>query len=493
MRLYDVIVKQGIENSRIAVVDGDLEFSYLELQLQSEALSEHIQKHVGTGRNIGLYFKKSVSYLISYFAVLLSENKIVPLDENITSHELDQIIEKCDLSMVITDASYDPLSIHSSVNVLGISITINQPPESVLISKGPLREVDPEVSQACILLPSSGTTGKSKRVMHSEQNILLNAGMHIRSLQLSTNDHTLVVLPLGFGYCNTAQLISHLYLGATIVLYTGLMTPATFFSHCERRAITCVTVVPSLLRNIVQSSLHQKYDLSRLKYIMVGGSKLTAPMVEAFNRTFPLNCSLVQTYGLTEAGPRVTTHVLEKHKIISPQCVGKAFPEIDIRIQSSEGINTNYGEIGEIQVRTPSRMLGYYRQSESTDDVLTAEGYLKTGDLGYQNNYGELFIVGRNKSLIIKGGKKISPEEIEEILQLHPRIKEARVFGEACDNGEERVHADIVLNEDHELDEKELIKHCVSYLSHFKIPQKFNVVTHIARTYNGKIYRGKQI
>ena len=200
--------------------------------------------------------------------------------------------------------------------------------------------------------------------------------------------------------------------------------------------------------------------------------------------------AFVQTYGLTEAGPRVTTLPIQKcnEKVGS---VGRAISGVEIKIIDRTGRNLAYGEIGEVLIKSKSIMKGYFRDSEETEKILHSE-WLYSGDIGYLSEDGYLYIIGRKKNVIISGGLNICPEEIEEIIMNFEGVVDVIVFGEYDNLLGEVVCADIVVeNNDTEIVEQ-LRKLCAEKLSDYKIPKKIRLVDKIERTYNGKIKRVRE-
>lgn len=472
-------VLTGKDHDRIALIDGSDSLTYGELANISVELGETISALVGEGQRIAVIIDKKMEYFIAYFATLLSGNCVVPISPSLSRNEIKHELSFCEVAMVIsTDIEDEELAPHAGL--LKLSVSQSRLTFQVLKSG---KACPNKLRDVAILLPSSGTTSKPKRVMHSHDNILTNATMHIQSLGLSSDDDTCLVLPFGFGYCNTSQIVAHLMLGTKMILFKGLFNPSSFFQLVESHRIRVTTVVPTMLRLMLNSANWNNHDLSSLRYLIVGGSRVTPDLASEFMDKKPTGCRLVQTYGLTEAGPRVTTNIMDDPTDLS---VGKALPGVEIFIAGENGVFLGPRETGEIAIKSPTLMLGYFKNETETSKSLR-NGLLYTGDHGYLDENGDLFLVGRKKGIVSRGGKKFHVEDVEEVLHRCPAVKECRVIIENESGIDDVLVAEIVLGDGHEL--QEVIDYCKRNLSPHKIPQKLNKVDLIAKTHTGKTKR----
>lgn len=228
------------------------------------------------------------------------------------------------------------------------------------------------------------------------------------------------------------------------------------------------------------------YDISSLKVICFGGNPILKSYLLDIIKKFP-SIAFVQTYGLTEAGPRVTTLPPSRY-IEKVGSVGCAIPGVEIKIVDDFGESVQHGEIGEVIVKSDGIMKGYFRCPEETMAIVRGE-WLYTGDIGHLSKDGYLYIVGRKKNIIISGGQNICPEEVEEVIASCPGITDVKVYGVYDDLLGEVVCADIVVGCDNADIVHKLKLICSNNLSNYKIPKCFHIVENIGRTYNGKIKR----
>lgn len=332
------------------------------------------------------------------------------------------------------------------------------------------------------MLQTSGTTNNPKKVMLTHKNIISNIISHSESVGLTEKDKVLISLPMFFGYCNTSQFLTHMYLGGTLHILGNFFQPHQVLKVLEEEKISSYTAVPSMLLMLLKNkSRLSNYRLPHLKYIFFGGGIMPIKELKKLMDKFP-HVQFIQTYGQTESSPRVTALLGEdsKKKVGS---VGKPIPNVEIKIVDEYGRQLKSGQVGEIIVRGDNVMKGYYKSKEATTQAII-DGYLYTGDLGYIDEDGYLFLKGRKKSLIISGGINIYPEEIEEKLLTHPNIINVVITGKT-----DKIYGEIpvaFIEKKGQITKEDVIKYCEKFFSSYKIPKEVTFVQTLERTYNGK-------
>lgn len=486
------LLKRLKESNKNGIICGEAALSYKQWHQLSEKLGSDVLREQ-CGKIVGIFLPNGIAYAVSYFACLYADKIIAPFHTGTTMKELLNTLKHCEISILITTEAYFslieklvhtnnlPISIiliNNKAEVLKI-ITLNSNNEHLDISsKNGLADV-------VVLLHTSGTTSKPKRVMLTNQALLSNIKSHCESLNFNDKEVCLIQLPMMFGYCNTAQFLAHVYLGACIVINSNPFMVADFYKIIEKWGVTNFTAVPTILIALQQSDL-LPYDISSLRVICFGGNPIPKSHLLNIIHKLP-SIAFVQTYGLTEAGPRVTT-LPPSHYIEKVGSVGCAIPGVEIRIINTLGEPLQQGIIGEVVVKSKSIMKGYFRCTEETRAIIH-DNWLYTGDMGYLSEDGYLYLVGRKKNIIISGGQNISPEEVEEVIATCPGIIDTKVYGVYDDLLGEVVHADIVVDPDSTDVIHRLKLVCVESLSNYKIPTCFCCVDNIVRTYNGKIKR----
>ena len=471
-----------------------------------------IANGASVGSKIGIQLPRSPEYILAYFAAAMAGAVIVPLGPNLTPREAYSVLNYCDVQMLISSAEQldhlDDIALGCQQLQAVFIIEERDPNEladqsrTVVSSPATLKciliderldsipEIPPNImldpDSLALLLHTSGTTSAPKRVMLSHRNVLASARSHIASLNLGHEDKVLIALPMFFGYCNTAQLVTHILLGGTLVLMDSTFTPSKFCRIVQAERITTFTGVPTMLLYLLAFRHFHNYDLSSLRYICFGGSTMPYERIAQLAELLP-TVGFVQTYGQTEASPRVTALLPDD---IHRKCgsVGKAIPGVQVSICDESGARLPPLQVGEVVVCGENVMLGYYKRPEVTQEVLR-QGYLYTGDMGYLDDEEYLYLVGRRKNIIIRGGMNIYPEEIEEYLLEHPAVAEAVVVGEAHPLQGEAPVALIVLRADATMSAEEIIAYCKAGLMSYKIPMRVEFRTELPKTYNQKIQR----
>lgn len=487
------VLQRKKSSEKIAIHYGEEKINYKDLYLKAEAFSNNIYRNIKhLNYNIGLFLPNSIHYAEAYFAITFLDRVIVPIGIQAKSPEICSSIEYCELNLIITDSQHEPILEEAikkqryQVFILNIETgkfnCLNK--ESMQVNSSANMFDDGENGVA-IMLHTSGTTSNPKRVMLTHKNLVENIKSNIASLQLTEADKVLIALPMFFGYCNTAQFLTHLYLGATLVILKEMFTPKLFFKTVDAEHITNFTAVPSSLLMLLSYRHYKKYDMSSLRYICFGGGNMPVKKLKEISEMLP-TVGFVQTYGQTEAGPRLTA-LLPIDAMTKIGSVGKPIPGVSINIINDSDEKNGY-PVGEIIAAGPNIMKGYYKQKEMTENTII-DGWLQTGDLGYFDDEGYLYLTGRKKNLIISGGINIYPEEVEEILLSHPMVKEVRVSGKPHNILGAVPFAEVVAHDDISICEETLKTYCFDNLSEFKVPKEIKFIETFPKTATGKVQR----
>lgn len=496
-----------------ALVFKSKRLTYAELYKKACFLSNLLRAlGLSVGSKVGILLPRTPEYVQSYFAVAISGCVIVPIDVNLTLRETYSILNYCDVDLLITDVQRAALLGDLSLHCRGLRTVLlfRQGDQQVLKDQSnrtdatfpityhieemaestlePISRASADSDSLALLLHTSGTISMPKRVMLSQRNVLTNAWSHIVSLGLRHEDRVLIALPMYFGYCNTAQMLAHILLGGTLVLLPGTFTPSKFCHLVETERITTFTAVPTMLFYLLEYRQLSKHDLSSLRYVCFGGSVMPHSRLLELTQALP-SVGFVQTYGQTEAAPRITT-LLPEDILRKPSSVGKAIPGLELGIFDEQELPCSPNKIGEVAVRGENVMLGYYKRPDSTSEVLH-NGNLFTGDMGYLDDEGFLYLVGRKKNIIIRAGTNIYPEEIEEYLMRHPDVAEAAVIGEEHSLYGEIPIAFVVLRRGATISMGELVGYCKQGLAPYKIPARIEFSMELPKTYNQKLQRHK--
>jgi len=440
------------------------------------------------GQNVAIFADNSIEYILIYWANILNGNTNVPINVQLTESEIESEIDYCDCNWVFCKSSFaqkvQAICLKMDVGLVSIDehgkIDVIQKPQN-LKSRG-------NGSDIAVMLHTSGTTGTPKKVMLTHSNLIANTASVISSQQLTQADTVLIALPMFFGYCHTSQFLTHTRLGGKIVIYDEkIFTPKHFCQLVERHAVTCFTAVPTMLTLLDRYPYLSNHDLSSLRYVCFGGGAASTTLLQSLMHKLP-NVGFVQTYGQTECSPRVTA-LMPPDAIRKIGSVGKTIPGVDICLfdENLERLEVA-NEIGQIAVRGENTTPGYYKRPEETKKIKHGE-WLLTGDLGKIDDEGYLWLVGRKKNVVISGGLKVYPEEVEAILGSLSGVQECIVKGEAHEILGEVPVADVVLKEGFKIDEKGLLDQLKDKLAQYKIPKKLYFKVSLPKTSTGKIRR----
>jgi long-chain acyl-CoA synthetase len=358
-----------------------------------------------------------------------------------------------------------------------------------VLKKGGKTEPQTEIDIAkdlALLQYTGGTTGPAKGVMLSHRNLVVNAKQCGAWLYRTSDGNEVVLGALPF---------FHVY-GMTVVMNFGIMTkaklvilprfePEQVLKTIHKHKPTLFPGAPTMYIALLNHPDLKKYDLSSIQACISGSAPLPVEVQEKFQSV--ISGSLVEGYGLTEASPVTHANLIYGKQIRGS--IGLPWPDTECAIFSGDtGEMAEPGEIGELAVRGPQVMHGYWNQPEETAAVLR-DGWLLTGDMGYMDENGYFFIVDRKKDLIIAGGFNIYPREVEEVLYEHPAVKEAVVIGVPDPYRGETVKAYLVLKEGVSCKEEDLNTFCRERLAAFKAPRLYEFRSELPKTMVGKILR----
>lgn len=478
-------------SSQTAIIYKNKRITYKELVSYSINLSELITNSCGKGKQpLGIFLPNSSDYAVAFFAVAYSDNVVVPFNVNMKKTELDRIIKYLDISVIITNELFCDRLVDLTEKKISI-ICLKNNGEAEIYNlcdvKGNRLYDKEELKDVAMILHTSGSISFPKSVMLTHENLMSCVKSIVTDLKITEKDVTLIFLPMYYISAVVSQFLTHLYAGGAVSFMETLFSPVNLFYSLKNFSITNFSCVSYMLLEILnQKDKIMNYEISSLRYVCFGGAPAPGRKINELANLFP-DVQFVKTYGLTEASTRVS-HYFEDKNTINNNCVGKHIPDVKYIIVDENDNECKTGEIGEIAVKGNNVMKGYYLRRRETEMALR-NGWLHTGDLGWIDNENNLYVVGRKKNIIIRGGENIYPEEIEDILNNHPNIKESLVYGVYHETLGEVPEAEITLNSEGNFNLQELINYCYNNLSNSKVPLRFKVVDGIDKTSNGKISR----
>lgn len=343
---------------------------------------------------------------------------------------------------------------------------------------------DVAASDDALLMYTSGTTGRPKGVVHTQASLLAGGWTVSVAHELTPHDRGMGVLPFYHinGLC--VSVMGSLVSGGSLAMVSRF-SASNFWAHAEKGKITWFSVVPTIISHLLHGQTEPSPSLkAQLRFARSASSALAIETQRAFQNRFGL--SIVESLGLTETAAQCLVNPLDPdlHKIGS---AGIAISN-EARIANEAGIECARGTVGEIQIRGPNVMKAYLKNPEATADTFDG-AWLRTGDLGRMDDDGYVFVTGRLKELIIKGGENIAPREIDEALYEHPDVVEAAAFARPCQRYGERVEAAVRLSETSTANAEDLRALCEERVGKFKSPDQVHILKELPKGPSGKIQR----
>lgn len=334
------------------------------------------------------------------------------------------------------------------------------------------------------IIYTSGTTGEPKGAVWSNGTLIWNSIEQVMDYRLTPEDSTYAVIDLYYIGGRHDFTWPVLHQGGTVhVKRSGEWDAREVIEYVADHRITQILWVPTMLYDVLRVPDLERYDTSSLRMIMCGGMPVSASVTEEAQRAFP-GTDFIQVYGLTEGGGTVT-FIPPRYAKSKAGSAGKASMHNEIRIVDDAGNERPPNELGEIIVKGPSVTAGYWDNPELTTATVR-DGWLHTGDMGYFDDEGFLFVSGRKKDMIISGGMNIFPAEIEDVLRAHPAVNDVAVIGVPDEKWGERVCAVIEPNEGADISDDQIIAFCRERLASYKKPAFVRAVPTLPRTPSGK-------
>ncbi len=463
-----------------------------ELDLASSLLAQEI-KNLGVQAQdrVALILPNGPEFIIYFFGILKAGAIAVPVNTALKEEEISFILKDSGAVCAFISPSHE-----KSLGSLLQRNPAMKKVESVPLGKSkdfwleigtvPISAELGTVPISASLIYTSGTTGFPKGAELTHRNYLFDAQKFVEAAQMNESDRFLCFLPLFHVNAQVVTLLSPLYCGGAMVLMEKF-SPKEFFESLSSKKATAFSGVPSVYSVLLGVPESSNYDLSSLRFCICGAAPMPVEVFERFEKKF--NAYILEGYGLSEATcvSSINPPPPQKRKIGS---IGLALKDQEMRILNSTGEELPRGEVGEISIKGENVMKGYWNNPSATMQAIR-NGWLYTGDLGYQDQDGFFFIVGRSKEMIIRGGENIYPKEVEEALYRHPAILEAAVIGLPDSRWGEEVAAFIVLKEGQSLSSKDARLFLKDKIADYKVPRRIEILSSLPKTATGKIQKLK--
>ena len=500
MRLADFVFEHADRFAdKPALIDGPTDRSLTYGQLVDairKAAGGLARRGFGKGDVFAIYCPNLPEYAIAFFAVTTVGGIVMTVNPLYTADELSYQLEDSGAKLLVTipqllEVARDAATRAGVQEVFVFGEAAGATPFAVLLQgDGAPAPVDIDVREDVAALPySSGTTGLPKGVMLTHYNLVANLAQTQAVERLSDTDVLIGILPFYHCYGMVVIMAAALRIGATVVTMPRFDLEQ-FLELLQKHAITTAYLVPPIVLALAKHPLVDKYDLSKLRNILSGAAPLPAPVAKAFADRH--GCMLRQGYGLTEMSP--VTHLNPTTGPVKVASVGIALPNSEYRIVDAEsGDDVTHGEHGEVWIRGPHVMKGYVNNPEATRNMIDEEGWLHTGDIGYGDEDGYLYIVDRVKELIKYKGFQIAPAELESIIHSHAAVADCAVIPSPDEEAGEIPKACVVLTPGAKVTAEDIMKHVASRVAPHKKVRKVEFLDVIPKGPSGKILRRKLV
>lgn len=488
-------LKSPEKASSLALVEEEERWTFAELSEKVNRLASVLtQQGIQPGDRVALMFLNQKEFLLSLFALLKIGAVAVPINIQLPQEDIIYVILNSGSRLVITTEMFAP---HFEGKPIPVLVANRTNPELPSLEKF-MEQGAPDFKASfhrqphamSVLIYTSGSTGKPKGVMLSEENFLANMEGIAEALHFNPDDRMLLALPLFHAYGLMIGMYG-LALGGEISLVPNFAPKKIIKTIIEER-ITILPLVPTMFSVVLEGIQRAGVQGQlALKYCVSGGASLPHTLLKRIEEE--LNIKVLEGYGLTETAPVLAVNRPDRGGV--PYSVGKPLFNVSIKLEDAEGhaIPWQLGEEsaeGEILVKGPNVMAGYYHLPEETALAFDAEGWLRTGDIGRFDAEGNLYISGgRKKDLIIKAGENISPVRIEQALYQHPAVKEASVIGVPDPKLGEEIVACVQFKEGQSATETDLKKFCREHLTSFMVPAEFRFYEELPKSPAGKILK----
>ncbi|MGK7379521.1 fatty acid--CoA ligase family protein [Planococcus sp. 1R117A] len=457
------------------------------------------------GDHVAFLLGNTPHFLISLYATMRLGATAVPINPIYAPNEIAYILKDSDAKAVIALDALLPLieKAHLALPAVSSFIVCETAPETAaklaelpadvkakvhafsdLIRKPRSFEqtVEVQTDDNAVILYTSGTTGKPKGAMLTHENLYSNARDVGAYLGITPDDRVVATLPVFHVFALTVVVNAPLMQGATIILVPRF-NPKEVFEAIKSQKATIFAGVPTMFNFMYQFPEAQTADFETVRLAISGGSAMPVALLHNFEEKFKVRVS--EGYGLSEASPVTCFNPIDRER--KAGSIGTSIINVENKVVNELGEEVPAGEVGELIVRGPNVMKGYYKMPEETNAALR-DGWLYTGDLARVDEEGYFYIVDRKKDMIIVGGYNVYPREVEEVLFAHPGVLEAAVVGLPDPNFGEAVHAYVVLK-DASVTTEDLHTYCVEHLAKYKVPRHFEILEDLPKNTTGKILR----
>ncbi|TNF45380.1 MAG: long-chain-fatty-acid--CoA ligase, partial [Epsilonproteobacteria bacterium] len=475
----------------------DEKITYADILEAADKLAAFLaSKGVKKGDKVAFFLRNSAEFVYSIFASSKLGAIVVPINTFLKEDELTYILEDSGSSVLIASAVHGKVVNSSKASSLCRFILWEEEKsaqgeqhyslEEALNIETSVEHTSTDLEDTAVLIYTSGTTGKPKGAMLSHKNIFSNARSGQKTIKVKPGDRGIVFLPMFHSFTFTIAIMLPMYVGMSIVIIKSLKPFANIFKQTLLKRVTLFFGIPDVYNALAKAKLPWYFMwFNNIRAFISGAAALQPKTLDAMAKKFK-RATLLEGYGLSEASPAVSMNTFKKQKAGS---VGTALEGYDVKIVDGELNEVDRGAIGDIIVKGDNVMQGYLNRPTATEETVI-NGWLLTGDVGYMDDEGFIFIVDRKKDLIISKGINIYPREIEEVIDTYEGVAASAVIGIVDEKSGEVPVVYIELEEGVEtLDETGLKKYMREQLANYKIPKQVYVIEALPKNATGKVLK----
>ena len=462
---------------------------------------------VEKGDRIGMLHVNCNQYIETYYASAKLGAIFVPLNFRAKADELAYMIGNAEVKVLFVGSRYLDIvntilpqlpTVKEYISIEGGSRANYEDLIRSASSDEMLCDIGDE--DITILMYTSGTTGRPKGVPLRHNAFVVYVLENVDPASPDIKERNLLTVPL-YHVAGIQAMLAAIYGGRTLVLMRQFEVKE-WMATIQKEQATRAMIVPTMLKRVIDDPDFSKYNLSSLKVITYGAAPMPFEVISKAIQVMPW-ARFINAFGQTETASTITTLGSEDHIIEGTEeerqkklkrltsSIGRPLPDVEVKIVDEEENSLPFLQVGEILVRGPRVMTGYWKDEQKTGQVMTSDGWLRTGDMGWMDEEGYIYLSGRADDMIIRGGENISPEEVEEVLYSHPKIEEAAVIGVPDPEWGQEPRAVVVLKKGEKVASEEIIEHCRSKLAGFKRPRSVVFIEALPRGAMGKVLRKK--
>jgi acyl-CoA synthetase (AMP-forming)/AMP-acid ligase II len=503
-----LLITSSIVPDRPAITFEGKKFTYADLSERTNRLANALAGlGVGNGDMVAALQVNCTEFVETYFAVAKLGAIFVPLNFRAKKDELSYMIGNCEAKVVLAGERYVDMvqEMRAQLPQTQHFICYESKPEGMLSYSEVLASASPEEvfaeindEDVTILMYTAGTTGRPKAVPLNHNSFSTYVLNNVTPVDIEIEETNILTVPL-YHVAGVQAVMAAIYGGRTLAMMRQFEVK-DWMKTVQQEKANRAMLVPTMLKRVVDDPDFDKYDLSSLRVITYGAAPMPFEVIKKAIEVFP-GVMFINAFGQTETASTITTLGPEDHVITGTEeekakklkrlqsSIGRPMDDVEIKIVDDDGKELPTGDVGEILAKGPRVMSGYWKDAEKTAKALTGDGWLRTGDKGYLDEEGYIYLAGRGDDMIIRGGENISPEEVEDALYAHPMVDDCAVIGVSDPDWGQEPKAIVVLKEGQTCTTEELMEFCRGKLSSFKRPRYVCFVDELPRTSTGKVLK----